>query len=89
MQHGIPSVMFITWPDMWYHSSQDTADKQDPTQYKRAAVVGIGAMTVLATGTDEWPRGSPPRTSAAAPSGSAIRCARPRAIWPTPPMRRG
>ncbi len=22
MQHGIPSVMFITWPDMWYHSSR-------------------------------------------------------------------
>ena len=53
MQHGIPSVMFITWPDMWYHSSQDTIDKQDPTQYKRAAAVGIGAMTVLATGTDQ------------------------------------
>lgn len=52
MQRGIPSVMFITWPDMWYHSSQDTPDKQDPTQYKRAASVGIGAMTVLATGTD-------------------------------------
>jgi hypothetical protein len=53
MQHGIPSVMFITWPDMWYHSSQDTPDKQDPTQYKRAAAVGIGAMTVLATGGDD------------------------------------
>ncbi|HJR60631.1 MAG TPA: M28 family peptidase [Vicinamibacterales bacterium] len=52
MQHGIPSVMFITWPDMWYHSSQDTIDKQDPTQYKRAAVVGIGAMAALAAGTD-------------------------------------
>jgi aminopeptidase YwaD len=52
MQHGIPSVMFITWPDMWYHSSEDTPDKQDPTQYKRAAVVGVGAMAVLATGTD-------------------------------------
>jgi hypothetical protein len=52
MQYGIPSVMFITWPDMWYHSSEDTPDKQDPTQYKRAAAVGIGAMTVLATGTD-------------------------------------
>jgi hypothetical protein len=53
MQHGIPSVMFITWPDMWYHSSGDTPDKQDPTQYKRAASVGIGAMAVLATGTDD------------------------------------
>lgn len=53
MQHGIPAVMFITWPDMWYHSSEDTPDKQDATQYKRAAVVGAGALAVLATGTDE------------------------------------
>src|SRR5678816_683043 len=53
MQHGIPAVMFITWPDMWYHSSGDTPDKQDPTQYKRAAVVGAGALAVIATGTDE------------------------------------
>jgi hypothetical protein len=53
MQHGIPAVMFITWPDNWYHSSQDTPDKQDSTQYKRAAVVAIGAMTVLASGGDE------------------------------------
>ena len=53
MQHGVPSVMFITWPDNWYHSSQDTPDKQDPTQYKRAAVVAVGAAAVLATGGDE------------------------------------
>jgi hypothetical protein len=53
MQHGIPAVMFITWPDMWYHSSQDTPDKQDPTQYKRAAAVGLGALAVLASGNDE------------------------------------
>ena len=45
--------MFITWPDMWYHSSQDTPDKQDSTQYKRAAVVGTGALAVIATGGDE------------------------------------
>src|ERR1035437_19806 len=53
MQHGIPAVMFITWPDMWYHSSEDTPDKQDPTQYKRAAAVGLGGLAVLTTGTDE------------------------------------
>ncbi len=53
MQHGIPAVMFITWPDMWYHSSQDTPDKQDPTQYKRAAAVGTASLTALASGTDE------------------------------------
>jgi hypothetical protein len=52
MQHGIPSLMFITWPDMWYHSSQDTPEKLDPTQFKRAAVVGIGAMSVLASAED-------------------------------------
>ena len=53
MPHGIPAVMFITWPDMWYHSSEDTPDKQDPTQYKRAASVGLGSLAVIATGTDE------------------------------------
>lgn len=53
MQHGIPAVMFITWPDMWYHSSQDTPDKMDPTQFKRVAVVGTAAMTVLASADDE------------------------------------
>lgn len=53
MQHGVPAVMFITWPDMWYHSSQDTPDKQDPTQYKRAAAVGTAALAALASGTDE------------------------------------
>jgi hypothetical protein len=53
MQHGIPAVMFITWPDMWYHSSEDTPDKQDPTQYKRAASVGLGSLAVISSGTDE------------------------------------
>ena len=53
MSNGVPSVMFITWPDMWYHSSEDTPDKQDPTQYKRAAAVGLGSLSVLSSGTDE------------------------------------
>jgi hypothetical protein len=53
MQKGIPAVMFITWPDMWYHSSEDTPDKQDTTQYKRAAAVGLGSLAALAGGTDE------------------------------------
>src|SRR3954453_14975479 len=53
MQHGIPAVMFITWPDMWYHSSGDTPDKQDPTPYTSAAVGGTGALAVIATGGEE------------------------------------
>ena len=52
LQNGIPSVMFITWPDLWYHSSMDTPERLDPTQFRRAAVVGIGAMDVIARGGD-------------------------------------
>ncbi|MCX5765041.1 MAG: M28 family peptidase [Gemmatimonadetes bacterium] len=52
MQHGIPAVIFNTWPDQYYHSSQDTPDKLDATQFKRAAVVSIGAMVTLAAADD-------------------------------------
>ena len=77
MQHGIPAVMFITWPDMWYHSSEDTPDKQDSDavqagrrrRHRRAG----GASRPAAT---RWPAASRPRTSAAAPSGWAIASAR-------------
>jgi len=53
MSQGVPSTMFITWPDPFYHSSQDTPDKLDATQFKRAGVVAAAAMTVLATADDE------------------------------------
>lgn len=53
MANGVPAVMFITWPDMWYHSSEDTPDKTDATQFKRAAAVALGAGSVLSSGTDE------------------------------------
>ncbi len=52
MQHGIPAVIYSTWPDPWYHSSGDTPDKLDPTQFKRAAVVATADMTILATADD-------------------------------------
>jgi aminopeptidase YwaD len=52
ISQGIPASMFITWPDPYYHSSQDTPDKLDPTMFKRAAVVGAAAMTVLSTAED-------------------------------------
>ncbi|MBI3404893.1 MAG: M28 family peptidase, partial [Acidobacteria bacterium] len=53
LQQGIPAVIFNTWPDPFYHSSFDTPDKMDPTQFKRAAVVTTAAMTILATAGDE------------------------------------
>jgi hypothetical protein len=45
--------MFNTWPDPWYHSSQDTPDKLDSTMFKRAVVVGTGSFVVVATADDE------------------------------------
>jgi len=52
MSMGVPSLMFITWPDPHYHSSHDIPDKLDSTQFKRVAVVGAAGMTVLATADD-------------------------------------
>jgi len=52
INQGIPAAMFITWPDMFYHTSMDTPDKLDPTQFKRAAVVGTGVMSLLAAADD-------------------------------------
>ena len=84
MQHGIPAVMFITWPDNWYHSSQDTPDKQDSTQYKRAAVVATGAMTVLADRRRRHGRArGRPRISRGARREWASRTARDCPTWPT------
>ncbi|MDD8025108.1 MAG: M28 family peptidase [Acidobacteriota bacterium] len=46
---GVPGIMMIAWPDRWYHTSGDTADKSDATQMKRAALIGAaGAYTVAA-----------------------------------------
>lgn len=53
IREGIPALMFNTWPDPWYHSSQDTPDKLDSTMFKRAAVVGTGAMVAVAIAGDE------------------------------------
>jgi aminopeptidase YwaD len=53
MRNGVPSIMFITWPDMYYHSSADSPDKLDATQFKRAGVVGTAGMSILASAGDE------------------------------------
>ncbi|HWQ03475.1 MAG TPA: M28 family peptidase [Candidatus Nitrosotenuis sp.] len=53
LNQGIPAVIFVTWPDMWYHSSHDTPDKLDSTQFKRVAVVGAAVTIALASSGDE------------------------------------
>ncbi|MEZ5000921.1 MAG: M28 family peptidase [Bacteroidales bacterium] len=44
---GVPGIMMITWPDLYYHTSQDRADKCDPTEMKRASIIAAaGAYTI-------------------------------------------
>lgn len=52
LNRGVPAVIFATWPDPWYHSSQDTVDKLDPTQLLRVVVAGVSTMSVLASADD-------------------------------------
>jgi hypothetical protein len=46
---GVPGIMMIAWPDKWYHTSGDVADKSDPTQLKRAAVIGAAGAYIVAS----------------------------------------
>jgi hypothetical protein len=50
----VPGVLIITWPDPFYHSSEDRADKCDPTQLKRLAfITSSAALTVASAGENE------------------------------------
>jgi hypothetical protein len=41
------------WPDDFYHSSEDSPDKVDPTQLHRAVVLGLAAIDTLAYADSE------------------------------------
>lgn len=45
----IPAVLMIVWPDQWYHSSGDTPDKSDATQFKRVVTISAAAAAFLAS----------------------------------------
>ena len=49
----VPGIMMITWPDLYYHTSQDLADKCDPTQLKRVCFIGAAAAYTIADADDE------------------------------------
>jgi hypothetical protein len=49
----VPGIMMITWPDLYYHTSQDLADKCDPTQFKRVCFIGAAAAYTIASADDE------------------------------------
>jgi aminopeptidase YwaD len=51
---GVPGVLLITWPDPFYHTTQDRVDKCDPTQLKRVVfITAISAYTIAAAGEDD------------------------------------
>ncbi|MCH7954663.1 MAG: M28 family peptidase [Candidatus Marinimicrobia bacterium] len=63
---GVPGVMPITWPDMYYHSSSDRPVNMDPTQMKRAAfinavsgyaIANAGERMALKIATDSYSYG--------------------------------
>jgi aminopeptidase YwaD len=45
---GVPGIMMITWPDQFYHTSEDLADKCDPTQLKRVSVITAASAYTIA-----------------------------------------
>jgi hypothetical protein len=50
---GVPGIMMITWPDQFYHTSEDVADKCDPTQLKRVSVItAASAYTIAGAGAE-------------------------------------
>jgi hypothetical protein len=49
---GVPGVVLNTWPDQWYHTSQDRPDKIDPTQMKRAVVIAAASAYAIAAADD-------------------------------------
>lgn len=44
----VPGIMMITWPDLYYHTSQDIAEKCDPTEFKRVCFIGAAAAYTIA-----------------------------------------
>jgi hypothetical protein len=53
---GVPGIMMITWPDLYYHTSQDLANKLDPTQLKRCCVIGAAGAYTIASADPEMAR---------------------------------
>jgi len=49
----VPGVMMITWPDQYYHTSEDRVNKLDATQLKRATVLAAASAYFIATAGEE------------------------------------
>jgi aminopeptidase YwaD len=50
---NIPGLKMNTWPDGYYHSSEDNPDKCDPTQLRRAVFITAAGAYTLALADDQ------------------------------------
>ncbi|NQU85425.1 MAG: M28 family peptidase [Mariniphaga sp.] len=49
----VPGIMMITWPDLYYHTSEDLPNKLDPTQLKRTIVIAASAAYSIASAGEQ------------------------------------
>ena len=49
----VPGIVMNTWPDKWYHTSEDRSTKIDPTQLKRTIIICSAAAYTIANAGDE------------------------------------
>jgi len=49
---GVPGIKMITWPDNYYHSSEDNPDKCDPTQLRRVIFIAAAGAYTMASADD-------------------------------------
>jgi aminopeptidase YwaD len=50
----VPGVLMITWPDPFYHTSEDRINKCDPTQLKRVVfITAASSYTIASAGENE------------------------------------
>jgi aminopeptidase-like protein len=49
---GVPGVKMITWPDDYYHTSEDNPDKCDPTQLRRVIFIAAAGAYTMASADD-------------------------------------
>lgn len=45
---GVPAVLLTHWPDNFYHTSEDSPDKVDPSELRRVGLLTFAAAALLA-----------------------------------------
>lgn len=49
LAQGIPAILYNNWPDIAYHTSEDSVENSDPTQLKRAGFIAWASTLAAAS----------------------------------------